>query len=67
VPRCAVPACTDRVARIVGDCRYCQSRFCSRHRLPEEHDCANMSEVKEASFKRNQDKLMAEKCVAAKV
>ncbi|KAI9591175.1 ubiquitin family-domain-containing protein [Syncephalis fuscata] len=51
--RCHFGDCTDRVVKIVGDCRYCQKRFCGRHRLPEAHICANLTTCQQASFERN--------------
>ena len=65
--RCAFPDCKKKCAPIVGDCKYCLSKFCSTHRLPEEHNCSQMAQCKQFSFNANQNKLMAEKCVAAKV
>lgn len=65
--RCALPDCTDRVAKIVGDCRYCGQGYCSRHRLPESHDCENIQGCKQQSYEKNSSKLMGEKCVADKV
>ncbi|RKP10999.1 polyubiquitin [Thamnocephalis sphaerospora] len=65
--RCQFGDCTDRVVKIVGDCRYCQKRFCGRHRLPEAHACANLTTCQQASFERNAGKLLQEKCVASKV
>ncbi|RKP22432.1 ubiquitin-related domain-containing protein [Syncephalis pseudoplumigaleata] len=65
--RCHFGDCTDRVVKIVGDCRYCQKRFCGRHRLPEAHACSNLTTCQQASFERNAGKLLQEKCVASKV
>ena len=30
-------------------CRYCEKKFCSEHRLPENHDCDSIDEVKNKS------------------
>ena len=65
--RCAVEGCTDKVAKIIGDCRYCSSSYCSRHRLPEAHTCKNIQSCREESFSKNSNKLLGEKCVADKV
>jgi len=65
--RCAVEGCTDKVAKIIGDCRYCSSSYCSRHRLPEAHTCKNLQTCREESFSKNSNKLLGEKCVADKV
>ncbi|RKP22688.1 ubiquitin-related domain-containing protein [Syncephalis pseudoplumigaleata] len=64
--RCHFGDCTDRVVKIVGDCRYCQKRFCGRHRLPEAHACSNLTTCQQASFERNAGKLLQEKCLLRK-
>lgn len=65
--RCAVGECTDRVAKVVGDCRYCGLGYCSRHRLPESHACDNIQSCRQASYDKNTNKLMGEKCVGDKL
>ena len=65
--KCFVPTCTDRPAKIIGDCKYCKQHFCSKHRLPESHQCDNLTSCRQASFEKNSSKLMGEKCVADKV
>ncbi len=65
--KCAFQDCADRPVKIVGDCRYCESRFCSRHRLPEAHLCANLQNCKVDAVNKLQNKLLAEKCVSSKV
>jgi hypothetical protein len=39
-------------------CRYCGEKFCSEHRLPENHDCENIDDVKarSASSSESSDK-----------
>ncbi|KAI7886496.1 polyubiquitin [Lichtheimia hyalospora FSU 10163] len=65
--RCAFGTCTDKVIKIVGHCRYCQSQFCSRHRLPEAHACENLVSCRQMAHERNSNKLLSERCVASKV
>lgn len=65
--RCKFSDCSERIAKIVGDCKYCSESFCSRHRLPESHSCLNMKGCKQESFNKNSVKLFGEKCVADKV
>lgn len=65
--KCFVPTCADRPAKIIGDCKYCKQHFCSKHRLPESHQCDNLVSCRQASFEKNSSKLMGEKCVADKV
>ncbi|KAI9205660.1 uncharacterized protein BJ171DRAFT_408729, partial [Polychytrium aggregatum] len=65
--KCSALGCTDRAVKIVGDCRYCASKFCSRHRLPEAHACPNIQSCRQDATARLSDRLMGEKCVASKV
>ena len=65
--RCACEGCKNKTAPIIGLCGFCNSKFCAIHRLPETHACINMSKCRETHFKRNEEKLLSEKCVAAKV
>jgi AN1-like Zinc finger len=65
--KCHISACTDRVARLIGVCRWCQGEFCTKHRLPESHECKNLTGCKQVSHAKNSDKLLNGKCVADKV
>ncbi|KAG2237664.1 hypothetical protein INT48_004567 [Thamnidium elegans] len=65
--RCPFPHCTDKIVKIIGDCRYCQHKFCARHRLPEAHACENLMSCRQAAHERNSIKLLSERCVASKV
>ena len=31
-------------------CNYCKDPFCSEHRLPEEHRCVKLSQIREKRF-----------------
>jgi predicted nucleic acid binding AN1-type Zn finger protein len=59
--------CTDRVVKIIGDCRYCEQKFCGKHRLPEAHMCQNLKTCREQASMRNADKLLGERTIASKV
>ncbi|ORX97776.1 ubiquitin-domain-containing protein [Basidiobolus meristosporus CBS 931.73] len=67
IQKCEIVGCYDRAVRIIGQCRYCEQRFCGLHRLPESHACPNLTICKQYSFARYADRLMSEKCVASKV
>ncbi|KAL3893959.1 MAG: hypothetical protein SGCHY_005541, partial [Lobulomycetales sp.] len=58
---CALEDCKDKPVKIVGDCRWCSKRFCSRHRLPEAHACVNLSGCRENSTEKFASRLLAEK------
>ncbi|KAA1092161.1 hypothetical protein PGTUg99_010665 [Puccinia graminis f. sp. tritici] len=53
--------CSQPALRLVGDCPHCTLPFCSRHRLPEDHACLNMSSCREAAFAKNKAKLESER------
>eukprot|EP01117_Protostelium_nocturnum_P014089 TRINITY_DN531_c0_g1_i8.p1 TRINITY_DN531_c0_g1~~TRINITY_DN531_c0_g1_i8.p1 ORF type:complete len:161 (+),score=58.27 TRINITY_DN531_c0_g1_i8:26-508(+) len=65
--RCAFGDCHAKPVLIVGDCKFCQSKFCGKHRLPEDHVCPEMQSCRDQSFMRNKMKLERERCVASKV
>jgi len=65
--KCMFGDCSKRAVLMVGDCRFCKHSFCGSHRLPETHACAQMQSCKQASFDKNKDKLLSEKCVAPKL
>jgi predicted nucleic acid binding AN1-type Zn finger protein len=65
--KCAFGDCKKRGVVIVGDCRFCTKNYCSNHRLPETHCCAQLASCKSQHFESNKEKLLKEKCVAPKV
>jgi predicted nucleic acid binding AN1-type Zn finger protein len=69
ITKCAYSSsgCSDRAVKIIGDCRYCNQKFCGKHRLPEAHGCSNMDSCREIAAGRNAEKLMGERCVSEKV
>jgi len=64
---CKFGDCKKKPVLIIGDCKFCAGKFCAQHRLPETHNCTNIKDCKQQSFDRNKEKLLKEKCVAAKV
>ena len=64
---CGISECLGRPIKIVGDCKYCMKKFCPCHRLPEDHKCPNLSEIKGRSLAILSEKVMNEKCVGDKV
>ena len=61
------PACFQKAAAIVGNCRYCQLNYCSAHRLPESHLCPHLDICKRQSFDKNSHTVLSGKCVALKI
>ena len=65
--KCHIDQCLDRVAKIVGECRYCSHAYCGKHRLPESHACEKLSNCRQESYEKNSNKLLNGKCVADKL
>jgi ubiquitin C len=65
--KCAFGECNQKPVLLVGDCKYCNNKFCGSHRLPETHVCTGMESCRQAHFVKNKQKLEGEKCVASKV
>lgn len=66
MPKCHITDCNNKAILIVGSCNYCKHNYCGTHRLPEEHLCENMEELRKNKFNLNAKKVMSEKCVATK-
>lgn len=64
--RCNFKDCKDAAQRIVGDCGFCNGKFCGRHRLLEDHKCEGLEDCKKESHERNKERLEAERTVAIK-
>ena len=63
--RCSI--CLKKSATIVGDCKYCECKYCPHHRLPEVHKCPKMETCKKESFDKNYNTVISQKCVASMV
>lgn len=48
--RCSAKNCISAPLRYVGDCQFCNGRFCSKHRLLEQHDCINLQNCKQQLY-----------------
>jgi len=64
--KCNFGDCKNKPVLIVGDCKFCMSKFCNKHRLPEDHVCPQMQSCRDQSFMKNKLKLEGERCVASK-
>lgn len=62
-PRCSHPPCKAAAQPIVGDCGFCQKRFCGKHRMLESHACEGLEDAKQADRDRNTNKLQGERTV----
>jgi predicted nucleic acid binding AN1-type Zn finger protein len=55
--KCCAEGCTQKPAMIIGDCAYCESRFCAQHRLPETHECVKMKQCRQIAKTENTQRL----------
>lgn len=65
--RCSFHGCTSLPLRGVGDCQRCEGRFCSRHRLMEQHQCRGLQGCKQQLHERNALRLQQQQTVQNKV
>ena len=65
--RCGLDECREKIALIIGECKYCENKFCLKHRLPEDHLCVNLSKKKFNDRSKVENKLLSEKCVNIKL
>lgn len=63
-PRCTKEGCKAIAPPIVGDCGFCQQRFCGKHRMLESHNCPGLADARQADKDRNTAKLEHERTVA---
>jgi len=62
-PRCSKVGCKGAAQPIVGDCGFCQKRFCGKHRMLESHACTGLDDARQADKDRNTAKLQGERTV----
>ncbi|KIW62792.1 hypothetical protein PV04_10923 [Phialophora macrospora] len=62
-PRCSKDGCKTAAQPIVGDCGFCQKRFCGKHRMLESHNCEGLADARKADKERNAAKLEGERTV----
>ena len=41
ITHCQARGCKEKLTLLNYHCRYCDKKFCEKHRLPEEHRCPN--------------------------
>lgn len=62
-PRCTKDGCKALAQPIVGDCGFCQKRFCGKHRMLESHNCTGLEDARQADKDRNTAKLEHERTI----
>lgn len=65
--RCSFKGCSSAPLRMVGDCSFCDGKFCSTHRLLEQHNCSGLQSCKDQLHEQNASKLQREQTQANKV
>ena len=63
---CQYSPCSNRVS-IVGVCKICPLKLCSKHRLPEVHSCSGLSMLQSTLKLKNAQNLMNNKTLASKI
>ena len=63
--RCAF--CKQKAGLLTFACKYCESSFCTQHRLPEEHACSHISEMKAKCKLDNTSNIRNNVCVSKKI
>ena len=43
--KCSYKDCKEGAQRIIGDCGFCNGRYCGKHRLLEDHKCDGLEDV----------------------
>lgn len=54
---CSLENCKRKAAVIVGHCAYCSKGFCLTHRLPEQHKCSQICQLREIASSKLKKKL----------
>ncbi|KAI8616748.1 hypothetical protein BC830DRAFT_1116754 [Chytriomyces sp. MP71] len=59
--------CQEKAVKTIGHCKLCEHSFCSRHRLPESHNCDKIPIMKKSSFDKTAEALMEGRTVTQKI
>lgn len=64
---CSFENCNARVVFMIGDCKWCNLKYCQEHRIPEAHYCSGLDKCKQNSFDINASSVNSMKCVSSKI
>ena len=64
--RCHFKDCKEKAQPIVGECGFCNERYCGKHRLLESHECSGLEDCKDEARERNKERLEGERTVVVK-
>jgi len=62
-PKCSKEGCKTAAQPIIGDCGFCNKRYCGKHRMLESHNCSGLDDARQADKDRNTAKLEGERTV----
>ncbi len=62
--RCDFPDCKKKILSLAIDCNKCKHFYCNSHRLPEEHNCEFLIDLKKEAFDSNKKILDENKLVS---
>ncbi|CAH6721301.1 AN1-type zinc finger protein Tmc1p [[Candida] jaroonii] len=65
--KCYFKNCNVNYLKLVGDCQYCQGKYCHKHRLLENHDCNYLNQYKLLEHQKNAIKLENERTISSRV
>jgi len=65
--RCAFDNCKNKILSIGINCHKCKLYYYGNHRLPEDHKCDYLQEIKDDAHNNLSATLISQKCVSAKI
>lgn len=65
--KCSAENCKAKAVLLVGDCKYCKSSYCGKHRLPEYHSCRGMETCRKEANEKNAENVRSNAMPTAKM
>lgn len=59
-------SCRSKIGLLEFVCNFCKQKFCTHHRLPEDHICPNLEAAKNKHKELNTKNLLESVCVSSK-
>lgn len=59
--------CKKKIGLLGFECNYCHNKYCSLHRLPEDHKCTCMNDLQNKYKEAAKEKLLSEATKVNKV
>lgn len=53
--------CENNALKLIGECKYCKSSYCSQHRMPEDHQCEFLDDFIRNKGMINKDLVITKK------